>query len=273
MKRRTVLAKQPVRKKRRRDALPLSQVIRRSGSILLKVSLLMSLIAVISLSFLWFYHYLLASPYLKLEEVEIEGVGRDLRNELIVRCGLNSEVSLIALNLNELKQKMEKHPWVRAVRLEREFPNALIVWAEKEQPCALVLMDKIYYMNRWGEIFKEVLDSEEIDFPVITGFLKKGSDVQEQLQRAALIIRVLESEKGLWSLNELSEINVKKEGGVSLYFNHLAAEIKLGCEDLRNKVDGLRRVAKHLSQTGRIHQVSGIDLNYVDEVVVSFRKG
>jgi len=71
MKRRTVLAKQPVRKKRRRDALPLSQVIRRSGSILLKVSLLMSLIAVISLSFLWFYHYLLASPYLKLEEVEI----------------------------------------------------------------------------------------------------------------------------------------------------------------------------------------------------------
>ena len=272
MRRRSVLARQPVKRKRRRDAFRLSRVILKGGSVFLKVSLLMSLIAVISLSFLWLYHYLLASPYLKLEEVKIKGVDRDLRDELIVNCSLNPGISLMALNLDELKYKMEKHPWIRAVRLEREFPNTLSVWAEKEEPCALVLTDKLYYMNRWGEIFKEVPDSEEIDFPVVTGVSRKRSDIQRQLEKAAIIVRVLESEKGLWSLNELSEINVKKEGGISLYFNHLAAEIKLGCGGLKEKMDNLRRVAKHLSQTGRIKRVSGIDLNYVDGVVVSFKR-
>ena len=246
-----------------------------------------AVIGVISISFVSFYHYMLKSPYIRLEEVDVRGVDGEIKNGLIKMCGLDDGRSLLALHLNELKQKMEKHPWIRSVKLERRFPHILIVQAEKEIPLALVLRDKVYYMNRWGEAFKEVDKSEEMDFPVITGLSKEEADVKKQLGIAVFIIKILESEEGQWSLNELSEINVKKDGGLSLYFNHLPVEIKLMSDlpaiagsadegkwaaDLSNRLDGLKKVADHLRQTGRIHQVTKIDLNYVDGAVVTFGK-
>ncbi|UCF84407.1 MAG: cell division protein FtsQ, partial [Desulfobacteraceae bacterium] len=107
--------------------------------------------------------------------------------------------------------------------------------------------------------------------PVITGVSKQGSEIRKQLEEAARIIKALKSEQGMLSLNELSEIHMNEDGGMSLYFNRLSAEIKLACENLSSKIEGLKKVAKHLTQTGRIHQVTGIDLNQAGEAVVSFK--
>ena len=135
-------------------------------------------------------------------------------------------------------------------------------------------MDKFYYMNRWGEIFKEVWEWEELDFPVITGISSKQSkDWQEKLDVASLILDALGSEKGFWSLKELSEIHLNTDGSLSLYYQHMAAEIKLRPCDLESKMKGLKKVAEHLRRTGRIHQVTNIDLNHVDGALVSFKNG
>ncbi|MEA2040190.1 MAG: FtsQ-type POTRA domain-containing protein [Thermodesulfobacteriota bacterium] len=264
------------------------RIIGRVGSGFLRAGLILGLLTIISMTFVCGYHYLLISPYIRLEEVAVDGVDGEIKDELIQMCGLNSELSLLALNLNELKQEMEKHPWIRSVRLERRFPHTLIVEAEKENPMAVIVMDRIYYMNRWGEAFKEVYEWEEMDFPVVTGTFKPGSNAQEQLNRAACIIRILESEEGLWSLKQVSEVHLEQDGGISLYFRHLPAEIRLASDipaiaspiriedlgpDFKIKIDELKKLAKHLDQTGQIHQVNCIDLNYVNGAVVSFRKG
>lgn len=273
MKKKSVLHSQSVKRQRKRDFLPSLRLFSSVGSGLLRLLVLLAVAGVISLCFLSLYHYLLTSPYIRLEQVDVKGVDGGVKDEIVQLCGLDSDLSLMFLNLDELKQKMEKHPWVRSVKLERRFPHTLIVEAEKETPLALVLLDKIYYMNRWGKAFKEVCQSDKMDLPVITGLLKQGSDLQGKLDMAACFVRALEAEEGPWSLDELSEIHVQQDGGISFYFDHLAAEIKLMCEDLGSKMDGLRKVTQHLSRTGRIHQVNRIDLNYVDGAVVSFRKG
>ncbi len=248
-------------------------LINRIGFGFAKIFCLILTVAIISLSFISIYHYLLTSPYMKLRQVKVTGVDGEIRHDLIRIGGLNSELSLVSLNLKKLKQKMEEHPWVRSVKLERRFPHSLIILAEKQIPSALVVTDKIHYMNRQGEIFKEVDDSEEIDLPIITGASRDILENHEQLHRAARVIRTLESERGLWSLGELSEIHLNRNRGMSIYFSHFAAEIKVTVEDLVDKMDGLNKVAEHLTRTGRIHQVDRIDLDYVDGAVVSFRKG
>lgn len=265
-----------------------TRIIGRVGTGFLRAGLVLGLLTVISMTFVCGYHYLLTSPYIRLEEVAVDGVDGEIKDELIQMCGLRSELSLVALNLNELKQEMEKHPWIRSVRLERRFPHTLIVEAEEENPVAVVVMDGIYYMNRWGEAFKEAYEWEEMDFPVVTGAFKPGSNMQEHLNRAACIIRILESEEDLWSLKQVSEIHIEQDGGISLYFRHLPAEIRLTSDisaiacpiqieelgsDFKKKIDELKKVAKHLDQAGQTHQVNCIDLNYVNGAVVSFRKG
>jgi cell division protein FtsQ len=272
MKKQSASSNQLVKRKKKKRVFIIFGIINRVGTGFLKIVLLFAIVALVSVGFLSLYHYLIASPFMKLKKVEVEGVDGRIRQELIEISDLNSGLSLLDLNLNALKAEMIEHPWVRSVNLERRFPHALIVQAEKETAWALVLMDnKIYYMNPWAEVFKEVETSEKMDFPVITGISNQGSEIQKQLKQAACIMKALESEEGPWALDELSEIHINEDGGMSLYFNCLSAEIKLQCENSKNKIAGLKKVAAHLARTGRIQHVTAIDFNQLDGAVVSFK--
>jgi cell division protein FtsQ len=247
--------------------------VRRIFFAFLKGFLVLGVLGLVSVSFVSIYGYLVTTPYLKLQRVEMTGLDARFMHELVDRCRLSSEISLISLRLDHLKADMEKHPWVRSVSLERRFPNTLVVTAEQQEPSALVLMGKLYYMNRQGEIFKEVEASDPIDFPVVTGVSEDKQALESQLKLTARVLRRLEREKGPWSEKDLVEIHLREHGGLSLYFSHLAAEIRLSDGELGNKINGLKKVAEHLRKTGRIRQVTGIDLDYEDGAVVSFGKG
>lgn len=276
MKKRSVLKKQSVKKRRqkkktRSSVFSVINLVRQVCPAFLKCSIFLIIIACTSFSLIYCYHCLLTSPYIRLEKVEVKGVDQEIRNELITLCGLNAAPNLLALRLNDLKRKMERHPWIRTVQLKRRFPHTLIVNAEKHVPSALVVLNEVYYMNQQCEIFKQIANSDKIDFPIITGVSGRGQKAQWQLHRAAQAIMILESQKKPWSLENLSEIHVKNDG-ISLYFTHLPAAINVMSVDLECKMDGLKKVTRQLRKEGRIHRVTGIDLNSEDGAVVSFRK-
>jgi len=243
------------------------------GSGILKGFLFLSVITVVSICFLSLYHYLLTSPYMKLEQVEMTGVDPGMRDELIRMCGLDADQGLLSLHLYELKRKMEAHPWIRTVKLERRFPHTLVVEVEKQVPAALAHVDGFYYVNRWGEIFVRVSGSDDMDFPVITGLTTDKVKIRDELRQAIHVVRVLETQQGPWSLSELSEIHLGKSGDVSLYFNHVKVEITLMWNELGDRMNALKKVTDHLNQTGRIDLVTRINLNCMDGAVVSFRNG
>ena len=253
-------------------AFPLWDVLRSIGSGLLKVSLFLFVLTVISLSFVMVYNYLLASPYMKLTHVEIHGVDEGLKNELLQMSGLTSEQGLLSLKLESLKKRMEKHPWVRTATVQRRFPDTLIVQVEKEEPVMLVLLDRFFYMNRYGKLFKPVTQAEKMDFPILTGLSQKDPEENENMDRITHVLKVLETEKENWSLQNLSEIHLGKNGGISLYFNHLQAAIRISKQNVAGKMEELKQVAKHLRESGKINLVTQIDLNHVDGAIVSFKK-
>ncbi len=249
------------------------RAIRGAGSALLKIFLLISFVAVVSFSFLALYQYLLSSPYMRLEEVRITGIEEELQAEIIALHGLDSDKSLLGINLNDLKREIEKHPWIRSVRLERQFPNTLIIDAERQEPLALVVMDRMYYMNKYGEIFKEVDGQDSVDFPLITGVPENMTKSLELLKNAAHVIDILAVEAEPLCLNQVSEIHVRNNNDMSLYFKHIKAEVRFKWDHLKGQMNGLRKVAQHLAKTGKMEQINCIDLNYMDGAVVSFKNG
>lgn len=243
------------------------------ASSLLKFSFILVSLVVISLLFLSLYGYLLTSPHIRLEQVIFEGVDEQTKGELLKMSDLNFELSLLAIDVNELKMTMESHPWIRSVDLEKRFPHTLVIRVEKEEPWAIVAQETLYYMNGWGEIFKEVDSGENFDYPVITGISSEGEERAKDLACALEALKGLASEKAPWSLESLSEVHVKGGGEVSLYFSFLPVVVNLKGGDLPTRMDDLKKLVEHLERTGRIHRVRGINLDYRDAAVVAFKKG
>ena len=272
MKIKSILKRQEVKRKKTDRFSAIWKIILVISSSFIKFSCLLVGMIIISLLFLSIYQYLLTSHYLKLEQVIIKGVDGEIKKELIKIARLDSGLSLLAINMNELKQRIERHEWIRSVKLEKQFPHTLIIRAEKKRTRAIVTMGKNYYMDQGGKIFKEVTQTEDNDFPIITGVSDNVSEREKQLIMAVHVMSVIESEKGQWSLKGLSEIHVGRDDHVSLYFCSLPAVIKLKGRELKNKMKGLKKVVDHLNRTGRIQMLRGINLHYRDGVVVSFKK-
>jgi cell division protein FtsQ len=273
VKRRSVLKKQLVDKGKKRRFEDLLSILRTMGSWLFKGSLLV--IALLGISFLLvsLYGYLLKSPYIKLEQVVITGADERLKSQLMEVAHLDFQASLLAINLKDVKSRLEKHPWIRSVDLEKHFPHTLMIKVEKEEPKAIVAMDKLYYLNPSSRLFKALDPGDERDFPVITGVSGKEEDKQKLLSMAMEVLRAFDHQKEPWSLKNLSEVNVRKDGDAILYFSHFPGSVKIRGSDMAARLDDLKKVVEHLNSVGRIHMVKTINLNYNEGAAVSFRKG
>ena len=270
-KTKSVLKKQAVKKRKRKTSSNTWRITRFLFSYSFKFSCLLAGLVLISLLFLYLYENLLSSPYIRLERVIVDGVDGKLRHALMKMSELKPDTSLLSVRLDELKQRMEKHPWIRSVNLEKRFPHTLVIKAEKEKPYAIVVMGNLHYMNRWGKIFRRVDKNASMDLPLVTGISTSGSDRKKQLQLAASVLRVLEAEKGSLSLAQLSEVHVEKTGHISLYFLSLPAVIELEGIQLKRKMEDLKRLVEHLKRSGRIQMVKRINLNYREGAVVSYK--
>jgi len=226
----------------------------------------------LSLLFVWGYHYVLTSPHMRLTEVRIDGVDDDFKEELLAGAGLTGNMSLLELNLGELKRLLEAHPWISRAGVERRFPHSLHISVHKEVPAAVVAMDGLFYMNPDGRVFKAVDITESLDHPFVTGVSMLAAESREQLRQAAHVISCIAREKPPWS-DGLSEIHMGRDGYVSLYFRHLNAEIRVAWSDVDGKMPALRRLVAHLRERGRLGRVAAIDLNQENGAVVSMTSG
>ena len=271
MKKRSILYGQSVQRRHPRNYSGIFRMFKSLSLLSLKIICLLTVVASISFLFIYLYQYLISSPYVKLKEVRIIGVDDKLKRELIEISDLDSEMSLLTIDLKAIKKKMESLPWVRKVELEKSFPNLLLVRVEKEIPFAIVVLNKLYYIDRWGVPFKELEYTDNKDFPVITGIPSGSAEKDHYMKLAAGILSAFESGKGDWSMDDLSELHFEKDESVSLYSTSTPLVLKMGYNKLALKKKELKRILSHLKETGRMNMVKTIDLNYSDGAVVSFR--
>ena len=266
-----VLLKQRVRRKRRFRAV--TWVARFISSAFVKLCFVFSLVTLISLLFVYSYHFLLSSPVFGLKRLEITGVDGRGKQRIMEQCDLRLGVNILALRLNDIKKKIEKDPWIRSARVERRLPDTIHISVVKEQVWAVVLAERLYYMNQWGEIFKEVEHNDSVDFPVVTGLSEVGSEAGGELKRVARVLYGLKKERGPLNLANLSEVHITDAEHFSLYFRGIPAEVQMGPGGVEIQLAKLHKLVRHLKRSGRLHEARRINLEYAGGAVVSFGKG
>lgn len=104
-------------------------------------------------------------PVWTVRAIEVQG---DLRhqNEVTFRAHLASRLrgSFLTLDLAEVQRVFQAVPWVRAVVVEREFPNRIRVTVEEHQAVAWWgQAGGTRLVNRQGEVFETGVEDDDTD--------------------------------------------------------------------------------------------------------------
>lgn len=106
----------------------------------------------------------------KLEDVIVEGRIRTDKGQILKILELERGKPLLAINLTDAKEKLEKISWVKAARVERRFPDTLFIRISEKEPIALWQnQGKTYLLDRDGEIVETKEAHKYNELLLVTG--------------------------------------------------------------------------------------------------------
>lgn len=205
-------------------------------------------------------------PYFSVREIKVNAGPETGGSEIVALAGLTHGTSLWRVDPTRIERKISGHPSVRHVVARREFPHRVVIEIAERAPRGIVALDRLYYVDAEGVIFKEISAGEKSDFPFLTGL--QASDLKSRATperiREALALHELVKE-----VLPVSEIHFPKGGGLVLYPAAYPVPILLGWGEWRAK---LRRLEWVLAEwRGREKKLAALDLRFRGQVVAKLK--
>ncbi len=199
-------------------------------------------------------------------EVVFSGNEHLTDGELMSLTGLTGKENLIALSGAKVAAKMAESPWVRSIKVRKEFPGGLHIQVKESEPFALLDMKgRLFIIDERGKMLQELKNSPVPFLPVISGtpFGKEGV-----FSEALNLVRVIK-EKGLMYEKDQIEIIAYKPNELTVKLDGVA--IKVGVGDYEDKLMRLMDLEREIKN--RKMRVDYIDLRFARRAFVKPMKG
>jgi cell division protein FtsQ len=208
--------------------------------------------------------FIARSHYFALQDVRFEGCKNLTPQELMGLAHLRQGDNILAFNLQEIAHKIIADPWVKDVRIERNFPHQLIIKITERVPVALASQEDLFLVDREGDLFKKVERQDNIDMPVITGL----SLSEPNTQRVKEILEFLETAEhmGIFPRDTVSEVHVDGDYGITLYTLTENTPIQMDLKNYSGKLALLRSLKEDLAK--RKIKPQAIEIISLDEARV-----
>ncbi len=131
------------------------------------------LVTAMSLMAIYAHDAVVQSPFFTIQSIEISGIERVTRNELITRAGLDQPTNLFDIHLATIEKQLTSHPWVARATVQRSLFTVLTITIEEQEPLAIVTIENLadIIINTQGVPFKEYEPAKDNlhALPVISG--------------------------------------------------------------------------------------------------------
>lgn len=99
--------------------------------------------------------YITNSAVFSVKKIEIDGISHVKADEVLALLDIEQGDNILSWDVNEAYRRLEKHPWIKDLRISRHFvPAAIEVTIEEHRPAAtLFLKDRPYLISEEGLVF------------------------------------------------------------------------------------------------------------------------
>jgi cell division protein FtsQ len=216
-------------------------------------------------------HHLTTAPAFAIDTVDVRGLARLSRSELLAAAGIDLGTNVFAKSPEEVRARLLAHPWIAAATVARKLPSRFDIEVREREPVALLLVEacpepvaatsqdpacddpsSLYLVSDEATVFKRLEGQDPADLPVITGFDKKRlAEDREAEQRLLKEAAALLSEyrgAGLYKRLPIGEIHVEPGGGFSLYVGDDLTHVRLGVPPFPQKLRRMKKVFDRLER-------------------------
>lgn len=245
--------------------------LRRPGTILLKILLVCgAIVGALGLGKL-LQHHLTTSPAFAIDRIDVKGLSRMERAELLDAAGIDLGVNVFARSPGDVKARLLRHPWIAEATVSRRLPGSFALEVREREPIALLVVEpcsdanlhsesdsgcddgsSLYLLSDDGKLFKRFDAKDPVDLPVITGVDRDrfGSDPEFHKTILLEIAQLVHDyrNQGLWQKLPISEIHVEPSDGFSLYVGDELTLVRLGAAPFAQKLPKMKKVFARLER-------------------------
>jgi cell division septal protein FtsQ len=243
--------------------------LKEASLLLLMVAGIVSLSAALAHS----YYALEEAPWPRLESIQITGLKRIERNDVLNALKVPRNTNILTLRMSQLAKRVEALPWVRSGVVRLDLPSRLVVEIVEREPLAVVYTDAFYLLDTEGKLFQQVSPDSHAGLLLVTGmassdFRKKDILAEEPLMALKELLKALEKAQGWLPLSHISQCHWQREIGFTLYTTQRAIPIQFGWDGFDAKLSRLQRVVDALVSRDWWDLVTRIDMDYKNRVYV-----
>lgn len=181
------------------------------------------------------------------------------------------------LNLRDLSELIESHPYVKAARISHQYPRTLQIEIIERQPIALLQTEPMVMLDSEGFVLPDINNLGNFDLPILTNF-NSEMDLYPSGQKA-LSIKVQECIDWLSKIqtnyitlyDNLSEMKMTSSNEMELVLADQSTEIYLGQDNLWERISVLKLFEKKLSPN-RISDFSYLDMRFENQIIAKRRR-
>ena len=202
-------------------------------------------------------YLVLNNPLLPVKQFKVTGdIRADQRMQILMYlAGIDGDSNDIRL----IQASVESISWVESASVLRHWPNKISIDVVPQR--AIALWNDVGYISSNGDVFIANYQSQ-IQLAKLYGPLSREAEVMRQYQ--SLNNTLLETGRSI------AMLSLDGRGAWTL-IDDLGIEVKLGKEDLLERVQRLLFIVERIDSMGRLNEVSQIDTRYSNGVAVSWQ--
>ncbi|MCG8687629.1 MAG: FtsQ-type POTRA domain-containing protein [Desulfobacterales bacterium] len=143
------------------------------GKSVVKLISVIFMMAIMSLGAIYLHDAVVQSPFFEVKTIDISGMDRVTRQEVLSRTGLDMPSNIFELRLDVLEKQLKAHPWISKAVVKRGLLSTISIAIEEHTPLAIVTIENLadIIINTQGVPFKEYEPEEDHlnSLPVISG--------------------------------------------------------------------------------------------------------
>lgn len=235
-----------------------------------KVVVLMLLITICSYGgYVVFKNTAIQKGWFKAEVVKVTGNRYLDENEIKKIVKIDSNQSLLSLNLANITDKLLENPYLKGVSVARVYPNTIRIDVQEREPKLYLIDRSVYMVDEAGVILPRLPKMKMSRYtPVVTGVSLESLKKEPKLIHKALEILDVIYHVDPSILAIISEIHFEKDQTPKLVLTNGGADVALGNGGFHQKMYLFSELIKHNALIEKLPSVKNIDLTFEDRIIV-----